>query len=131
MLLDWRDTGQNRRRKELMLSTYLWDEKQKMFFDYDFKEGKRSDYVSATAFYPFWAFDPKDSSTRILPQEKAAESMHNLLQRLELPGGLAATDEASLKRWTGLRACSVNGNIPIWMGSASNDGLACPEKLWA
>lgn len=76
------------KRKALMMR-YMWDEKQKIFFDYNWREDYRSPFVSATAFYPLWA--------GVLDSARAKESIHALVARLEAPGGLLSNDEASLK----------------------------------
>lgn len=89
-------TNRAKKRRELMLR-YLWNPERKMFFDYCFKEKKQSTYVSATAFYPFWAEDPQDVSTRFVAEKDAVSSMHNLLKALEQAGGLSASSESSLR----------------------------------
>jgi alpha,alpha-trehalase len=75
------------RRKNWMMK-YLWDEKRQMFFDYNWREGYRSTFVSATAFYPLWA--------KLLDPERAKASAAALLGKLEAPGGLLSNDQASL-----------------------------------
>jgi len=69
-----------------------------MFFDYDLIKKEKSGYISATAFYPLWAYEPSDKSTRILNETEAALLVENLLKELEAPGGLTAGNLASLKR---------------------------------
>lgn len=85
-----------RQRKAAMLR-YLWDPERKMFFDYRFRDKVRSTYVSATAFYPLWATDPRDPSTRILAEADAQAAIDRLLSALETPGGLASTGAKSLQ----------------------------------
>ncbi len=75
-------------RKALMMK-YMWDDSQKIFTDYNWRENFRSPFVSATAFYPLWA--------GVLDQEQAKKSIHALVSRLEAPGGLLSNDEASQK----------------------------------
>jgi alpha,alpha-trehalase len=60
-----------------------------MFHDYNWRLGRRSSFVSATAFYPLWA--------KMVEPERAKEMIPALLARLEAPGGILADDEASLK----------------------------------
>lgn len=83
------------RRKEL-IRKYLWDEKEKMFFDYNWKEKVRSRYESATAFYPLWASHGHEEKYKILNTEEAKAFVGRALKSLEEQGGLAATSETSL-----------------------------------
>ncbi len=41
--------------RKLLVQKYLWNESQRLFFDYDFQTQRRSDYRYATTFYPLWA----------------------------------------------------------------------------
>jgi alpha,alpha-trehalase len=93
---EWRDRANKRR--ELMLK-YLWDGERSMFFDYNFKNKTRSTYISATAFYPLWAQDPNDPSTRLLTPEQATKMIKVLLAELEQPGGLSSTARSSLEKF--------------------------------
>jgi alpha,alpha-trehalase len=77
------------KRKALMMQ-YMWDDKNKMFFDYNFKDRIRSKYISATAFYPLWA--------NMLNIEQANATIKSLLKELEAPGGILATAESSFKK---------------------------------
>lgn len=79
------------KRKQL-IRKFLWDKDQKMFFDYNWKNGKRSDYESATAFYPLWAGN-------ILSHEEAKQFLPRALKSLEQAGGLSATSEKSVKQY--------------------------------
>lgn len=79
------------KRKEL-IRKYLWDKEQEMFFDYNWKLGKRADYESATAFYPLWAGD-------ILTKDEARKFVPRALKALEQDGGLSASSERSVKKY--------------------------------
>jgi alpha,alpha-trehalase len=81
---EWRDRAAARRKK---MSELFWDEKRGMFFDYDFKNKRRSTYAGATTFYPLWA-------GWATPEQAAAVRAH-ALPVLERLGGLAATAEES------------------------------------
>ena len=48
----WRELSDTRRQA---MQKYLWDERQGLFFDYDFDNAQRSTYRYATTFYPLWA----------------------------------------------------------------------------
>ena len=77
-------------RKERMLK-YLWNPDKKMFFDYNWKDKKQSDYISATTFYPLWA-------GKILDDANAKLMVQNALKELEVAGGLSATAKTSVTR---------------------------------
>lgn len=81
----WNQRAQ--KRKKLMFDL-LWDEKNKMFFDYNFKDKKRSHFVSATSFYPLWS--------QLVDNHQAREMATTLIDKLEAPGGLLSGDLASL-----------------------------------
>lgn len=90
----WRQRAD--RRRNLMVR-YLWDPKRKIFFDYNYKGKNRSQYVSATAFFPFWAEDPTDPSTAFLSDEDTQASINALLKQLEAKGGLLSTGLSSIQ----------------------------------
>jgi alpha,alpha-trehalase len=73
-------------RRTLMMAL-LWDEKEGFFFDYDVKNKKRSDYVSATGLYPLWA--------GIVTPKQAERLVKFMRENLEEKGGLSATAERS------------------------------------
>ncbi len=68
----------------------LWDATRGMFFDYDLRSGRRSDYPYATTFYPLWA--------GLATAEEARSVVKNLL-RFEQPGGLAMSTRESGVQW--------------------------------
>lgn len=76
------------KRKEL-IRKYLWNDKKKMFFDYNFKSKSQSEYISATTFYPLWA-------GTILSENEAKEMVKAALKELESNGGITATAKSSL-----------------------------------
>lgn len=76
------------KRKEL-IRKYLWNDKKKLFFDYNFKSMTQSEYISATTFYPLWAGD-------ILKEDEAKEMVKIALKELESKGGLSASAKSSL-----------------------------------
>jgi alpha,alpha-trehalase len=81
---EWKRSAE--RRKELM-NRYCWNEEQGMFFDYDFVKGEQSLYESATSFYPMWA--------GLATEHQANALIKHALPKLELPGGIVSTTEAS------------------------------------
>lgn len=86
------------KRKELM-KKFLWDKEKGLFFDYNWKEGKISSYLSATTLYPLWAGHGHETRFKILSIPEAKRLMTNALKELEQNGGLSATAEASLKKF--------------------------------
>ena len=85
---EWRERAE--KRKAAMLK-FLWDPERQIFFDYNFKRGQRSEYISATAFYPLWAGE-------ILDKNAGQASIAALLKELEEPGGIASTARTSLEQ---------------------------------
>jgi alpha,alpha-trehalase len=76
------------KKRKILMTRYLWDEKHNMFFDYDFeKNKKRHIYVSARTFYPLWA--------GLATKEQAEKLVRNALPLLEMPGGIVVSTEKS------------------------------------
>ena len=84
---EWRRLADAR---EKAVEKYLWDEQQGLFFDYDFQNGKRSDYRYATTFYPLWAG---------LATEAQATAVMKNLGVFERPGGIAMSVQESQGQW--------------------------------
>jgi alpha,alpha-trehalase len=83
----WKKRAEDRKK---LINRYLWDEKQGMFFDYDFQSGKVSSYRYATTFYPLWAG---------LATAQQAKSVATNLKMFEQPGGLAMSTEDTGAQW--------------------------------
>ena len=88
----WYDRA--KRRKNLILE-YLWDDDRGLFFDYDLKNKKRHDYVSATTFYPLWTWNPEEPNTQLLSKERAVRLLNTALPLLEAPGGITGSSKES------------------------------------
>lgn len=86
------------KRKKLM-KQHLWNVKEGLFFDYNWKLNKQSDYLSATTLYPLWASEGHEIKYRLLSSEEARRLVQNSLSKLEEAGGLAATSSDSLKKY--------------------------------
>jgi alpha,alpha-trehalase len=80
----WLDKA--RRRKDLM-NRFFWSEDRKLFFDYNFVEKTRSDFVSATLFTPLWA--------GICSLEQAQNLVKHGIPLLKEKGGIASCDKKS------------------------------------
>jgi alpha,alpha-trehalase len=76
-------------RRERM-QKYFWDERQGLFFDYNFETHRRSSYEYATTFYPLWAgFASKEQARAVAAN----------LRLFEQPGGLAMSRYESQAQW--------------------------------
>ena len=76
-------------RKNAILR-FMWDEKAGLFFDYDFVNGRRSDYRYATTFYPLWAG---------LATPEQARTIARNIGVFERAGGLAMSTQDSGAQW--------------------------------
>jgi alpha,alpha-trehalase len=87
------DTAQWQRQAEARrqaIQKYLWDERQGLFFDYNFDKEQRSTYVYATTFYPLWAG---------LATPAQARAVVKNLSLLEKAGGIAMSVEETQAQW--------------------------------
>jgi len=82
--IEWKEKL-NYRKKQMM--KLLWHEKLKNFCDFDAIFLQKSDYISATTFYPLWG--------GLASHEKAEKVVKNALPFLEMAGGLAASAKSS------------------------------------
>jgi len=76
--------------RKLSVQKYLWNEKQGLFFDYNFDTHQRSDYRYATTFYPLWA--------GLATQSQARAVMKNL-HVFEQPGGIVTSVRQTQGQW--------------------------------
>jgi alpha,alpha-trehalase len=83
----WRGLAENRRHT---IDKYLWDESLGMFFDFNFENGQRSNYVYASTFYPLW--------TGVATPEQARAVVKNL-ETFEKPGGIVMSVKKSEGQW--------------------------------
>ena len=77
-------------RKALM-HKYMWDAITHGYFDYNQKTGKRSDFMSATNFFPLWA--------GLTNKEEAAQMVPQLMNELKAQGGFTGSSKASLDKY--------------------------------
>ena len=83
----WHEKAVNR---QLLMRQYLWDETRNTFFDYNVKTGKKTDFMSATNFFPLWA--------GLCTDEEAAKMVPVLMSELKARGGfLASSRESTMK----------------------------------
>lgn len=83
----WSKKAEERKK---LITRYLWDSQQGLFFDYDFLRNKRSSYVYASTFYPLWAG---------LSSPEQARAVVKNLSKLERPGGIAMSTKESGAQW--------------------------------
>ncbi len=84
---EWRKRAEDRKER---IQKYLWDSERGLYFDYDFENGKRSDYEYVTAFFPLWAGIPT-------PEQARAVMQH--LPTFEKPGGLVMSPHETGAQW--------------------------------
>ena len=84
---EWRKQAEERKER---IQKYLWDSERGLYFDYDFENGKRSDYEYVTAFFPLWAGIPT-------PEQARAVMQH--LSTFEKPGGLVMSTHETGGQW--------------------------------
>lgn len=83
----WNKRAEDRKK---LITKYLWDEQQGLFFDFDFMTGRMSSYRDASAFYPLWAG---------LATKEQAQSVLANLKSFEHPGGVAMSTEETGAQW--------------------------------
>ena len=83
----WEDKAED--RKELM-NRFLWNEEQGSFYDYNFKTGEQTGYISATNFYPLWS--------GLASEEQAERMVPQLMQDLKAQGGILSSARSSVEK---------------------------------
>jgi alpha,alpha-trehalase len=76
-------------RKKL-ITHYLWDDEQGLFFDFNFQTKRMSNYRYASTFYPLWSG---------LATPEQAKAVVGNLKGFERPGGLPMSTEESGAQW--------------------------------
>jgi alpha,alpha-trehalase len=84
---EWRKRAEDRQER---IQKYLWDSERGLYFDYDFENGKRSEYQYVTAFFPLWAGIPTQEQARAVMQH---------LPTFEKPGGLVMSPHETGAQW--------------------------------
>lgn len=124
--LDLGETAAAERRRELV-DRYLWNPDRGIYFDYDWANGRQTEFVSATTFYPLWA--------GLASQEQAELLVRNALPLLEAPGGVVGSTEASrgpitperpLRQWDYPHGWAPHQML-VWQGlkNYGYDEIAC------
>ncbi len=76
-------------RKKLM-DSFLWDPDKKTFFDYNIVFGERTNFESATNFYPLWV--------QSCSKEQADLLVKKLCKAFKAKGGILATTKAAVEK---------------------------------
>jgi len=77
--------------RKLLMHKYLWDEKQQGYFDYNIKTGQRTDFESATNYFPLWA--------GLASKDEAGKMVASLMRNLKAKGGITGSSLESLKKY--------------------------------
>src|ERR1700686_3410944 len=83
----WNKRAEERKK---LITQYLWNEQQGLFFDFDFQTKHMSDYHYASTFYPLWAG---------LATPEQAKAVAGNLKVFEQPGGLPMSTEETGAQW--------------------------------
>jgi alpha,alpha-trehalase len=89
---DWRRLAAARKEAVLAL---MWDAQRGYFFDYDFINGRRSTYISATGLWPLWAKMLDVNNPDELDRVK--RTVAYAFEKLEQPAGLSASAKESIE----------------------------------
>jgi alpha,alpha-trehalase len=76
--------------RQALITKYLWNPEQGLFFDYNFDTHTQSTYEYATTFYPLWA--------RLVSKEQTVAVARNI-SLFEQPGGLAMSRKDTDAQW--------------------------------
>jgi alpha,alpha-trehalase len=83
----WNQRAEERKR---LISHYLWNQEQGLFFDYNFQTSRMSNYRYASTFYPLWAG---------LATPEQAKAVAGNLKTFERPGGLPMSTIETGAQW--------------------------------
>lgn len=74
-------------KRKINVNKLMWDRLRGLYYDYDYKKGKRGNISSLAAYFPMWAG---------MVSEQQARQLVKSLKRFENKGGLATTDALPL-----------------------------------
>ncbi|WP_324719993.1 trehalase family glycosidase [Salinimicrobium sp. HB62] len=81
----WKEKAEERKK---LVNNYLWNEKVENFYDYNFKKGEQTGYISATNFYPLWS--------GLASEEQAEAMVPQLMEDLKAQGGILSSAKESV-----------------------------------
>ncbi len=76
--------------RKALITKYLWNQDQGLFFDYDFTTKRMSEYKYASTFYPLWAG---------LATPEQAKAVANNVKVFDQPGGIPMSTEDTGAQW--------------------------------
>lgn len=76
-------------KRKKLIETYCWDNEKGIYFDYNFVKEKRTGFISAASFFPFYA--------KMAEATQAKRSIRALLDVLEKDGGIVTTQKVDRK----------------------------------
>ncbi len=82
--------GSRAEARKKLITKYLWNQQDGMFFDYDLKTNRMSEYRYATTFYPLWAG---------LATPEQAKAVAANVKVFERPGGLPMSTVDTGAQW--------------------------------
>ena len=118
----WRDRASLRQER---IDEFLWDESAGLYFDYNFRTGKRRNYEYATTFFPLWAGIASESQARRVWQN---------LAKFERDGGIVTSNVVSGNQWDApfgwapLNLIAVEG---LWRYGYEEDAKRIASKFLA
>ena len=80
----WEDIAQKRKNQ---MDTVMWNEKEGLYFDFNFQKNAATNFVSATCFYPLWA--------KLCSKQQAKLLVKKALPLLKCKGGIVSCTENS------------------------------------
>ena len=83
----WNKRAEERKK---LISRYLWNDEQGLFFDFNFLIKRMSNYQYASTFYPLWAG---------LATPQQAKTVANNLKIFERPGGIPMSTQDTGAQW--------------------------------
>jgi alpha,alpha-trehalase len=83
----WSKRAEERKK---LITHYLWNEEQGLFFDFNFQTKRMSKYQYASTFYPLWAG---------LATPEQAKAVAGNLKIFERPGGIPMSTEETGTQW--------------------------------
>jgi alpha,alpha-trehalase len=87
---DARKWNQRAEARKQLISRYLWNQDQGLFFDYNFQASQMSNYRYASTFYPLWAG---------LATPEQAKAVASNLKIFNQPGGLPMSTYDTGAQW--------------------------------
>ena len=78
---------QKAKQRKTLADTYLWSEEKGMYFDYNIKTKKNSNFIAATTLTPLWA--------KMASKEQAAKLVETAMPLLKMHGGIAGSTKES------------------------------------